>query len=272
MRVTAAAASLALAAGATLLAPAPHLLSLRRRAEQRPLHLLVPSSACAVPTGLAESCTVSLAPAGLTLDTADGPLRPGRTWLPKRQQPLRPQYAEAGVDPGVRKYVVYTPVNASSAPATPASEPLGDAVVWSTPDEHVLETRGRSDDATPSSSSASYTTASIVYATPTSGSRYATSMLINGVKIAGTFDGQNSPYLPAKPWQPRSPATAASSYADLLGLSLLFYEEQRLGLLSSPRRAAWRNSSALHDGLDNGLDLTGGYADAGDYLKCAMRS
>lgn len=226
-----------------------------------------------MPTGLAESCTVSLAPAGLVAGADADPLRPGRTWMPKRQQPLRPQYATAGIDQGVRKYVVYAPVNASTAPAAPVAEPLGDAVVWSTPDVHSFDARGRSNDAPTRSSAGSYTTASIVYATPTpSGSRYITQMEVNGVKVAGTFDGQSSPYLPAKPWQPRSPATAANSYADLLGLSLLFYEEQRLGLLSSPRRASWRNSSALHDGLDNGLDLTGGYADAGDYLKCARFS
>lgn len=42
----------------------------------------------------------------------------------------------------------------------------------------------------------------------------------------------------------------------------------RSGLLPQPRRAPWRNVSTLHDGLDWRIDLTGGYFDAGDYLKC----
>jgi endoglucanase len=33
------------------------------------------------------------------------------------------------------------------------------------------------------------------------------------------------------------------------------------------QRVPWRNDSALSDGQDAGLDLTGGYYDAGDYIK-----
>lgn len=38
-------------------------------------------------------------------------------------------------------------------------------------------------------------------------------------------------------------------------------------LTKGPRPITWRNDSGLQDGLDNGIDLTGGYYDAGDYLK-----
>ncbi|KAG0285543.1 hypothetical protein BGZ96_010212 [Linnemannia gamsii] len=53
----------------------------------------------------------------------------------------------------------------------------------------------------------------------------------------------------------------------LLDATLLFYEAQRSGRLPSDQRVKWRNDSALLDGKDAGIDLTGGYYDAGDYLK-----
>jgi len=37
--------------------------------------------------------------------------------------------------------------------------------------------------------------------------------------------------------------------------------------MASPRPVRWRNDSAVKDGFDNNIDLTGGYYDAGDYLK-----
>lgn len=37
--------------------------------------------------------------------------------------------------------------------------------------------------------------------------------------------------------------------------------------MATPRPIRWRNDSALKDGFDNNIDLTGGYYDAGDYLK-----
>ncbi|KAG0201075.1 hypothetical protein BGX33_010537, partial [Mortierella sp. NVP41] len=56
-------------------------------------------------------------------------------------------------------------------------------------------------------------------------------------------------------------------YVRLLDAALLFYEAQRSGRLPSDQRVKWRNDSALLDGKDAGQDLTGGYYDAGDYLK-----
>ncbi|KAF9900387.1 hypothetical protein EC991_007427 [Linnemannia zychae] len=56
-------------------------------------------------------------------------------------------------------------------------------------------------------------------------------------------------------------------YVRLLDATLLFYEAQRSGRLPSDQRVKWRNDSALFDGKDAGIDLTGGYYDAGDYLK-----
>ncbi|MEM8611646.1 MAG: glycoside hydrolase family 9 protein, partial [Cyanobacteria bacterium P01_H01_bin.105] len=60
---------------------------------------------------------------------------------------------------------------------------------------------------------------------------------------------------------------AASVYGQALQTSLLFYEAQRSGDLPDNNRITWRGDSALNDGADVGLDLTGGYYDAGDHVK-----
>ena len=52
-------------------------------------------------------------------------------------------------------------------------------------------------------------------------------------------------------------------WTTLLGNLLYFYEAQRSGKLPQSNRVAWRNDSALQDGRDVNLDLTGGYYDAG---------
>jgi endoglucanase len=73
-------------------------------------------------------------------------------------------------------------------------------------------------------------------------------------------------YLPPNP---PSGATSSSSkkpnsqWSTLLGNVLYFYEAQRSGKLPSTNRVSWRNDSALSDGQDAGVDLSGGYFDAG---------
>ncbi|KAK6117757.1 hypothetical protein DH2020_048504 [Rehmannia glutinosa] len=56
-------------------------------------------------------------------------------------------------------------------------------------------------------------------------------------------------------------------YGDALSKSILFFEGQRSGKLPSTQRLTWRKDSALGDGFDKGVDLTGGYYDAGDNIK-----
>ena len=53
----------------------------------------------------------------------------------------------------------------------------------------------------------------------------------------------------------------AQDYAKALTNSIMFYEIERSGALPSGNRIPWRGDSALGDGSDNGLDLTGGWYD-----------
>ena len=61
--------------------------------------------------------------------------------------------------------------------------------------------------------------------------------------------------------------TGDYNYGEALQKSLLFYELQRSGDLPEQVRCNWRGDSALDDGQDAGLDLTGGWYDAGDNVK-----
>ncbi len=60
---------------------------------------------------------------------------------------------------------------------------------------------------------------------------------------------------------------AQVNYAEALQKSLLFYETQQSGVLPDWNRISWRSNSGVNDGKDVGLDLTGGWHDAGDHVK-----
>ncbi|XP_041007671.1 endoglucanase 8-like [Juglans microcarpa x Juglans regia] len=62
-------------------------------------------------------------------------------------------------------------------------------------------------------------------------------------------------------------ASNSPDYADALSKCILFFEGQRSGKLPSTQRMTWRKDSALRDGSDIGMDLVGGYYDAGDNVK-----
>ena len=57
------------------------------------------------------------------------------------------------------------------------------------------------------------------------------------------------------------------NYAEVLQKSMFFYETQRSGALPTDNRVNWRGDSGLEDGADQGLDLSGGWYDAGDHVK-----
>ncbi|MDJ1500370.1 glycoside hydrolase family 9 protein [Xanthocytophaga agilis] len=60
---------------------------------------------------------------------------------------------------------------------------------------------------------------------------------------------------------------AQYNYAEGLQKTLLFYEAQRSGKMPANNRLSWRGDSHLRDGKDVGIDLTGGWYDAGDSPK-----
>ncbi|KDP39180.1 hypothetical protein JCGZ_00937 [Jatropha curcas] len=60
------------------------------------------------------------------------------------------------------------------------------------------------------------------------------------------------------------------NYTEALSKSLLYFEAQRSGRLPYNQRVTWRHHSALIDGLEQGVDLVGGYYDAGDNVKFGL--
>ena len=57
------------------------------------------------------------------------------------------------------------------------------------------------------------------------------------------------------------------NYGEALQKSILFYEAQQAGRLPDWNRVPWRDDATLEDGADVGLDLSGGWLDAGDNVK-----
>ncbi|KAJ0430791.1 putative cellulase [Helianthus annuus] len=64
-----------------------------------------------------------------------------------------------------------------------------------------------------------------------------------------------------------STSVTAHDYSDALRKCILFFEGQRSGRLPPDQRVTWRSHSAVHDGASAGVDLRGGYYDAGDNIK-----
>jgi len=62
-------------------------------------------------------------------------------------------------------------------------------------------------------------------------------------------------------------AAPAFNYAEALQKSIWFYEAQQSGDLPSWNRVRWRGDSGMSDGSSAGIDLTGGWYDAGDHVK-----
>ncbi|TMW84499.1 hypothetical protein EJD97_025051 [Solanum chilense] len=65
-------------------------------------------------------------------------------------------------------------------------------------------------------------------------------------------------------------ALAGHNYGEALSKSFLFYEAQRSGYLPHNQRVQWRGNSGLNDGKASGIDLVGGYYDAGDNVKFGL--
>ena len=64
------------------------------------------------------------------------------------------------------------------------------------------------------------------------------------------------------------PASAAGAfdYGEALQKSMFFYQAQIAGKKPAWSQVSWRGDAAMNDGSDVGLDLTGGWFDAGDHV------
>lgn len=82
-----------------------------------------------------------------------------------------------------------------------------------------------------------------------------------------------TPYTPPDPSQglkASGKSTPNRQWSNILGNSLYFYDIQRSGKLPADFRVSWRNDSVPNDGKDVGIDLSGGYFDAGNYIKATL--
>ena len=61
--------------------------------------------------------------------------------------------------------------------------------------------------------------------------------------------------------------SAEYDYAEVIGMSIEFYEAQRSGFLPEDYIIPWRGNSATEDGEDVGHDLTGGWYDGVYYFN-----
>ena len=61
--------------------------------------------------------------------------------------------------------------------------------------------------------------------------------------------------------------TGKFAYGEALQKNFLFLEANRSGPLPADNRLEWRSDATTNDGADVGVDLNGGYFDAGDHIK-----
>ena len=60
------------------------------------------------------------------------------------------------------------------------------------------------------------------------------------------------------------------NYGEVLQKSLFFYEAQQSGKLPDWNRVSWRGDANVNDGQMEGIDVSGGWHDAGDHIKFGL--
>jgi endoglucanase len=90
-------------------------------------------------------------------------------------------------------------------------------------------------------------------------------LLLLALYLASAAAGASASAWPSWPW--RKIPSGQHDYRDALAKCILFFEGQRSGRLPASQRAAWRGDSGESDGAAAGVDLEGGYYDAGDNVK-----
>jgi len=86
----------------------------------------------------------------------------------------------------------------------------------------------------------------------------------NGIAVETNYIAP--PVTSPRPTYP-PPIPGEYNYDEVLGLSIEFYEANRCGKLPATNRIHYRGDSFLDDGELEGVDLEGGYFDAGDHVK-----
>ena len=144
---------------------------------------------------------------------------------------------------------------------------------------------GASSGGTESESTTSGTTAGTSQTDGTSGTTTAgTTAGTTADTAAAATPGTTAATEPAATTKPSAPTVKAGlsansgeyegregtsdfNYGEALQKSIMVYDLQRSGKLPDKSRCNWRGDSCLNDGKDAGLDLTGGFLDAGDNVK-----
>ena len=135
--------------------------------------------------------------------------------------------------------------------AEPASEDTSSASQQKTPADTAAPTE--STTAAPTTTAAPATTTTAAPATTTAAPGTTPNKPATGLSANGGYEG--------------AAGTGTYNYGEALQKSIIFYDLQRSGDLPDGFRCNWRGDSCLKDGQDNGIDLSGGFYDAGDNVK-----
>ncbi|XP_057291486.1 uncharacterized protein LOC130614103 [Hydractinia symbiolongicarpus] len=153
----------------------------------------------------------------------------------------------------------------STSISTPASSSTSTSRAPSTSTSTTTSTSRWSSSATSTSTSSSPSMATSTSTIGSSSSSTSTSRspTPSTSKTSSTSFSTNTSTVTSTP----STCEPDYNYADVIKKSLMFYEAQRSGQLPITNRIPWRLTSTLNDGSLVGVDLSGGYFDAGDFVK-----